>query len=583
MLILKNDNRHFLYRSSFIIGQKSNNAVLCSQSMDSIEHTARLNAIFNTVIDGIITIDEKGVIESVNPAAAKIFGYQPEELVHQKVNLLMPMPHSRDHDDYIENYLTTGLKKIIGIGREVQGKKKDGTEFPFRLSISEADFGHRKIFTGIIHDLTDLRQAEKALEENQNRLSAIFDTAVDGIITIDRQGIMEMINPAAAKMFGYQVSDLVGKNVKTLMPEPHFSRHDGYISNYHKTGVKKIIGIGREVEGKRKDGSTFPINLGVSKVPLGDRVIYTGIIHDISKEKAAQEKVEKLNAELEQRVEERTEKLAEVVNKLLKTNKQLANEIQERKAAQAELEASREQVKTALQKERELSELKSRFVSMASHEFRTPLSTIQSSASLISRYKGEEHDEKREKHVNRIKSAVRNLTGILNDFLSLSRLEEGKINQSPSSFNLVDLAGAVSDELHTILKKDQEIRLHTDQDNLEVYLDRHFLKNVMINLLSNAIKYSDQGKMIDLKLEVGDDIRITVKDEGIGIPETEQHNLFERFFRANNVTNIQGTGLGLNIVKKYVEMMAGKIEFSSQVNIGSTFIVILPKLDPSAP
>jgi len=239
-------------------------------------------------------------------------------------------------------------------------------------------------------------------------LKAIIETAIDGIITIDDRGRVESVNAAAAKQFGFAVEEIVGNNVKMLMPEPYHSEHDGYLHRYNTTKEPRIIGTGREVIGQRKDKSQFPFSLAVSEVILNDRVIFAGIIHDLSDVKRAEKDLIKLNEKLEEKVEERTNELEKVVNKLLKTN--------------TKLETSEKELNLALAKEKELSELKSRFVSMASHEFRTPLSTIMSSASLISKYTEEAQNEKRQKHVNRIKSAVINLTGILNDFLSLSKI-----------------------------------------------------------------------------------------------------------------------------------------------------------------
>lgn len=274
--------------------------------------------------------------------------------------------------------------------------------------------------------------------------------------------------------------------------------------------------------------------------------------------------IQKLNAELEERVEQRTQELADAIRKLERTNRSLQEAEQE--------------VRKALQKERELNELKSRFVTIASHEFRTPLSTVLSSASLIGKYKTTEDDEKRQKHVDRIKSAVNNLTTILNDFLSISRIEEGKIYNVPATFDLVTLSTEISEELQGYLKKGQKIHYQHKGAETQVYLDKQLLKNSLYNLLSNASKYSGEGKSIHFTTEISDaGSRITIQDQGIGIPEADQTHLFTPFFRAQNVTNIQGTGLGLNIVKKYIDIMQGSLHFKSVLDEGSTFTITFPK------
>lgn len=415
----------------------------------------------------------------------------------------------------------------------------------------------------------------------QLRLNAIIETATDGIITIDEQGIMELINPAAAKLFGYDKEEMIGRNINVLMPEPDATYHDQYILNYLRTSVRKIIGIGREVRGKRKDGVIFPLRLSISEVQLHDRRIFTGIVHDLTEQKRAEERIIQLNSELEERVEERTEELASAVNQLLDTNKQLKREVQERQAAETALRESEQEIRNALEKEKELSELKSRFVSMASHEFRTPLSTILSSADLIEAYKKEEQQDKRERHTNRIKSAVVNLTNILNDFLSLSRLEEGKIEVHPTWLLLSDFCNETLEEITVLLKPGQTVNRYKDAEQTHVFLDAKLLKNILFNLLSNAIKYSDAGKPIDCLIKVeGTTLKISVTDQGIGIPEEEQQHLFNPFFRAHNVENIQGTGLGLNIVKRYVDLMNGEVSFESKPGKGTTFYVFIPLVAP---
>jgi signal transduction histidine kinase len=274
--------------------------------------------------------------------------------------------------------------------------------------------------------------------------------------------------------------------------------------------------------------------------------------------------IQTLNSELEARVAERTQELAEAIRKLEHTNRSLQEAEQE--------------VRKALQKERELNELKSRFVTIASHEFRTPLSTVLSSASLIGKYKLSEEDDKRQKHVDRIKSAVSNLTTILNDFLSISRIEEGKIYNVPSTFDLVALITEIREELQGFLKAGQTIDYQHSGSETEVYLDKQLLKNSLFNLLSNASKYSAEGRRIIMRSTINEQgTSLTVQDQGIGIPEADQAHLFTPFFRAHNVTNIQGTGLGLNIVKKYIDIMNGSLHFKSVLDAGSTFTISFPK------
>ena len=291
--------------------------------------------------------------------------------------------------------------------------------------------------------------------ENTQRLNAIINTATDGIIIITQRGIIESANPAAAKLFGYTTAEMIGQNVSMLAATPHQENHDEYIRRYLATGIKKIIGIGREVNGQKKDGTLFPLRLSISEVKLENRIIFTGILHDLTKEKKQEEKIRQLNQALEERVEERTQELERVVNRLLRTNRQLKHEIKEREIAEDELRQKEQATRSALLKERELSELKSRFVTMASHEFRTPLSSILTSSELIEAYKTTEQQDKRVRNVLRIKNAVNHLIDILNVFLSLSRLEENSLIPQPNYFDFDQFAHNLIESLKGILKKGQ--------------------------------------------------------------------------------------------------------------------------------
>lgn len=411
-------------------------------------------------------------------------------------------------------------------------------------------------------------------------LSSIIDTATDGIFIMDEYSIIHVANPAAAELFGYKQEELRGRNVNILMPSPHRERHADYVDNYLKTGQAKIIGIGREIEAMRRDGTLFPARLAVSEVKFDNRRFFAGFIHDLTDVKDAEEHILRLNEQLESKVQERTEELQDAVNRLLTVNTKLEHEISERQAAEQALRNSQKELRRLLKKEKELSELKSRFVSMASHEFRTPLSTILSSAALIRRYTKAEDQEKRNKHLARIQSSVNLLTGILNDFLSLSKIEEGHIALNTANVDVRALGIEVADEIEGLLKSGQRIEHASEDDTLTLQTDRNILKNIMFNLLSNAVKYSGPDTEITCRYSrEKDKVRIDVADEGIGIPETEQKHMFMRFFRASNATNIQGTGLGLNIVAGYLDLLGGSITFESEEGKGSEFSIILPQLD----
>lgn len=246
------------------------------------ESEAKANAILKSAVDCIITIDAKGIVQSINPACKRLFGYNPEEIMGKNIKVLMPSPYHEEHDFYLVNYIRSGKKKIIGSGREVVAKRKDGSTFPIHLSVSEFKLNTQQFFTGIIRDISDLKKAQAELAEGTHRLNSVLDTAVDSIITISDKAIIQTVNMAVTKLFGYTREELIGKNVKMLMPSPYHEQHDQYVNNYLHTGNKKIIGSGREVIAKRKDGSTFPAYLSVGEFKLNNQRFFSGFIHDLT-------------------------------------------------------------------------------------------------------------------------------------------------------------------------------------------------------------------------------------------------------------------------------------------------------------
>jgi PAS domain S-box-containing protein len=242
----------------------------------------RWRSVIDSAVDGIIVIDAKGRVEAFNRGAERLFGYRALEVIGRNVNMLMPSPYHQEHDAYLASYLTTGIAKIIGIGREVTGRRRDGSTFPLHLSVGEMSIAGEPKFTGMLHDLTERVQLEDRLRTSEARWRSVIESAVDGIVVIDARGCIEVFNPAAERLFGYAERDVVGQNVNVLMPSPYHEEHDGYLARYLTTGVQKIIGIGREVTGLRRDGTTFPLHLSVGEMVIGGERKFTGILHDLS-------------------------------------------------------------------------------------------------------------------------------------------------------------------------------------------------------------------------------------------------------------------------------------------------------------
>ncbi|MEG9327136.1 PAS domain-containing sensor histidine kinase [Salinimicrobium catena] len=413
-------------------------------------------------------------------------------------------------------------------------------------------------------------QGTGMFEKNENVFNVLFEAASEGIIVVDESQIIVSSNIAADTMFGYEKGDLVGKPLNTLIPRRYQAAHPSHFRDFMDHSEKRQMGHGRDLYGIKKNGEEFPVEAGLNPFSIGGENYVMSLIIDISVRKEAQRQIKELNTELESKIKIRTKELEESVQKLQNANKNLELEIKRRKEAE-------NRIKNALQKEKELNELKTKFLSLVSHEFKTPLSGILTSVVLAGKYKLEDQQEKREKHLNTIKSKVHYLDNILNDFLSIERLESGKVNYKFSTFSLSKLVNEVVYNANVTLKSGQEIQYPRNIENINLHQDEKILELVLSNLLSNAIKYSPENTLIKFTIDTQDG-RITFKvaDQGMGIPEKDQKHIFERYFRAENALLNQGTGIGLNIAKVHLENLGGSISFSSKENAGTEFIVELP-------
>lgn len=374
---------------------------------------------------------------------------------------------------------------------------------------------------------------------SQQEFEALFDNAALGIITVNPRGEIVMLNDFARHQFGYGKAELIGQKIEVLIPSRFRERHQHHRVHYQEHNPhKRPMGVGMDLWARKKDGSEFPVEVSLSSYHTTEGPYSIAFVSDITVRKASENALRQLAEELERKVEARTRSLQE-----------------------------------ALDREKELSELKLRFVSMASHEFRTPLSTILSSAYLVLQYPDTEDQARRDKHIQRIVSSVNMLTDILNDFLSVGRIEEGRVQVRPAPIEIRPWMDEVVSELETLLKSGQRIEFgHEGNDS--VVLDPSLLKHVVQNLVANAVKFSPEQTTILLRTRtLGDSFTLSVKDEGIGISREDQAHLFERFFRGSNVVNIQGTGLGLHIVSKYAELMQGTVRCESELGAGSIFTV----------
>jgi PAS domain S-box-containing protein len=512
------------------------------------------NLLLESIRDhAVIILDTEGYIVNWSKGAEDIKGYTEDEVLGKHFSIFYSEDGIKRGEPGKNLQKTKEEGRLEFIGWRV---RKDGSSYWANVVFTalKDDKGNLVGYGKVVHDLTKQiktdekisqlnKELENRLQQSQTEVSdykhALDESAIVAIT--DQKGIIKHVNNNFCKISKYSREELLGQDHRIINSGYHTKE---FIRNLWVTIANGKIWRG-ELRNKAKDGSHYWVDTTI--VPFlndqGKPYQYLAIRSDITQRKLAEEQLIKINEELENKVKERTLELTH-----------------------------------ALEKEKELNEMKSRFVSIASHEFRTPLSAILSSTSWVEHYTSAEQEEKRKKHVDRIKSSVRNLTSILDDFLSLEKLEQGKVEAHNSRFNLKEFIEDGVEEMEGMSKrKHQKVNFNYEGEQ-EVYQDKKILRNVLLNLLSNAVKYSPEGKEIHVSTIVNNGkVSVSVRDEGIGIPAEAQKSLFDKFFRAKNATNIQGTGLGLNIVKRYVELIDGHISFVSTENVGTTFTVEFPK------
>ncbi len=392
------------------------------------------------------------------------------------------------------------------------------------------------------------------------QFEAIFHEAAIGILVTNARFEILISNEFLDQLFGYEVGELIGQNIAVLIPNHLKMRHEGHLEQVQHTPISRPMGVGLDLKAKRKDESLFPIEISLSHFRENEQMYYIAFVSDVSLKRKVEmelilknQEINQLNESLEEEVLIRTQALQNTLAKLEENTKVLEG---------------------ALQKEKELGDLKTRFVSMASHEFRTPLTSILSSAALIEKYPNEGDQTKRLQHINRIKNSVNNMTEILEEFLSVGKLAEGRVETHISEIILAPFFQELIAELSGYHKASQKIVLHLDKTET-IISDASILRKVLINGLSNALKFSQQDVHLHVQLK-NYELQIDIVDSGIGISEEDQKHLFERFFRGGNANVIQGTGLGLHLIDRYVRLIHGKVEIHSHLGLGTTLSMSIP-------
>ncbi|MFC1859204.1 PAS domain S-box protein [Thermodesulfobacteriota bacterium] len=505
----------------------------------------RSNDIIENANDLIQSVAPDGRFLYVNRAWFETLEYDSAE-ISKKTIFDIIHPDDRDHCSEIFTRVLAG-EDIENV--KVRFISKTGKKILVEGNVNCKFQEGRPVSTrAIFRNISVREKAQQALKESEARMRAIVDTAVDGIVTTDDHAIVQLFNPAAERIFGYASEEVIGRNVNILMPEPYRTEHNTYLENYLRTGIAKVIGIGREVWGRRKDGATFPIYLAVSEVRLENQRLFTGIIRDITQ-------IKKAEVELKRAKEE-----AEVANRA-----------------------------------------KSDFLASMSHEIRTPMNAIIGVAEL---FRETPLNDEQIEYIDILRAAGENLLNIINDILDLSKVEAGKIELESFDFSLKELVEESCD-LMRIKAQEKELGLNCYIDPDVPYSlvgDPTRIHQVLLNLIGNAVKFTTTGEISICLMRLrqssqmpGPDkkedapaavvggkseaeLLIFVRDTGIGIASENLESVFDSFNQADSSTTREygGTGLGLTISRKLVELMGGRIWVESTLGQGSTFFFTIP-------
>ncbi|MCP9442947.1 MAG: response regulator [Nitrospira sp.] len=509
------------------------------------EKEVQLRSIIETAVEGIVVINEQGVIELVNSAVSKLFGYQPEELIGRNVSMLMPAPYDREHDGYLRNYLTTGVKKIIGIGRETVAKRKDGSLFPIDLSVGEMVINGSRKFTGFIRDISARKVAENRLRDSESRLQLTLEVSTDGLYDWNLQTLQAHYSPSWIKLLGLEGHEIPLNNINDWKSRVHPDDRPWVerALTDHLEGRAEHFIVEHRVRHRSGEWKWFAMRGKiVQRDELGRPLRMMGTLTNITERKLAEAELAQAARELEQK------------------NKELAE------ARDRALDAAR---------------AKAEFLATMSHEIRTPMNGVIGMTSLL--LDTPLSSEQRE-YAETIRRCGEHLLDIINDILDFSKVDVGKMELECLDF---DLRTTVEETVALVAERAYAKGLELGcliQASVPAWLrgDPGRLRQILLNLLGNSIKFTERGEVL-VTVGVADEesrgngdsvlLRFEVTDTGIGLTPAQQQKLFQPFTQADGSTTRQygGTGLGLAICKKLAELMGGQIGVKSTYGVGSTF------------
>ena len=491
------------------------------------EQQSRLQAILDSAVDGIITIDLQGTVESMNPAAELLFGYAASEVVGNNVKLLMPSPFHEEHDGYLENYIRTGVRKIIGIGREVVGRRKDASTFPMYLAVSEFRLGDQVRFTGIVRDLSDLKDAE----ETGSQLGRILEDSLNEVFVFDFSTMkFVFLNRGARENIGYSMEEMSSMTPLDIKPQMTAEDFEEIIDQLRKSPDSSVR---FETVHQRNNGSRYHADISLQTAIWHGTPVYVAIILDVTEQKQIRDQLESLNSELEQRVEERTQEL---------------------KAAQEQL------------LRREKLTVLGQLSGGVAHEIRNPLGVIKNSVYYLKMI-GDKLDEDARECIEEIDREVVTANRIISELLDFTREPKPQIE----TFVLSD---AIENSVRMAAVKDAvDLTLPIDEAQVKLRADQGQIERILTNLLRNARQaMTERGSITVSVRQDGELVHIEVADTGPGISAENLASIFEPLF----TTKAKGIGLGLAVSRRYAERNGGTLLVDSEVGKGTSFHLTVP-------